>query len=81
VSSVVVLPHRFQLGSSCIRNILISTTGQFSSPEELTEVNALLHLESISILQGNLEITNMSTLVLVSIGNINNISDGDERWH
>uniref|UniRef100_A0A8C3GB40 Aminopeptidase n=1 Tax=Cyclopterus lumpus TaxID=8103 RepID=A0A8C3GB40_CYCLU len=39
------LVQRFQLGSSCIGNILISTTGQFSSPEELTEVQ--LFFESI----------------------------------
>ncbi|XP_056274519.1 endoplasmic reticulum aminopeptidase 2 [Pseudoliparis swirei] len=39
------LVQKFQLGSSCIRNILISTTGQFSSPEELTEVQ--LFFESI----------------------------------
>lgn len=38
---VVLLTCRFQLGSFCIRNILIGTTGQFSSPEELTEVNIL----------------------------------------
>ncbi|KAM3867544.1 endoplasmic reticulum aminopeptidase 2 [Diretmus argenteus] len=32
------LVHKFQLGSFCIRTIIIGTTGQFSSPEELTEV-------------------------------------------
>uniref|UniRef100_A0A672I739 Aminopeptidase n=1 Tax=Salarias fasciatus TaxID=181472 RepID=A0A672I739_SALFA len=39
------LVQKFQLGSPCIRNILISTTGQFSSPKELTEVK--LFFESI----------------------------------
>nr|XP_020509293.1 endoplasmic reticulum aminopeptidase 2-like [Labrus bergylta] len=39
------LVKRFQLGSSCIRHILVGTTGQFSSPEELTEVQ--LFFESI----------------------------------
>uniref|UniRef100_A0A8D0AKA3 Aminopeptidase n=1 Tax=Sander lucioperca TaxID=283035 RepID=A0A8D0AKA3_SANLU len=39
------LVQKFQLGSFCIRNIIIGTTGQFSSPEELTEVN--LFFESI----------------------------------
>ncbi|MED6269246.1 hypothetical protein CHARACLAT_031214, partial [Characodon lateralis] len=32
------LVKKFQLGSFCIRNIITGTTGQFSSPEELTEV-------------------------------------------
>uniref|UniRef100_UPI003AAACCD0 endoplasmic reticulum aminopeptidase 2 isoform X1 n=1 Tax=Centroberyx gerrardi TaxID=166262 RepID=UPI003AAACCD0 len=32
------LVQKFQLGSFCIINIIIGTTGQFSSPEELTEV-------------------------------------------
>ncbi|XP_071381754.1 endoplasmic reticulum aminopeptidase 2 [Centroberyx affinis] len=32
------LVQKFQLGSFCIRNIIIGTTGQFSSSEELTEV-------------------------------------------
>ncbi|XP_038145940.1 endoplasmic reticulum aminopeptidase 2 isoform X2 [Cyprinodon tularosa] len=32
------LVEKFQLGSSCIRSMIIGTTGQFSSPEELTEV-------------------------------------------
>uniref|UniRef100_A0A671VTL7 Aminopeptidase n=1 Tax=Sparus aurata TaxID=8175 RepID=A0A671VTL7_SPAAU len=35
------LVQKFQLGSFCIRNIIIGTTGQFSSPEELTNVNTL----------------------------------------
>ncbi|KAM8885152.1 endoplasmic reticulum aminopeptidase 2 isoform 1-T1 [Spinachia spinachia] len=39
------LVQKFQLGSFCIRNIIIGTTGQFSSPEELTEVK--LFFESI----------------------------------
>uniref|UniRef100_A0A8D0AH86 Aminopeptidase n=1 Tax=Sander lucioperca TaxID=283035 RepID=A0A8D0AH86_SANLU len=39
------LVQKFQLGSFCIRNIIIGTTGQFSSPEELTEVQ--LFFESI----------------------------------
>lgn len=39
------LVQKFLLGSSCIRNIIIGTTGQFSSPEELTEVQ--LFFESI----------------------------------
>uniref|UniRef100_A0A671VX51 Aminopeptidase n=1 Tax=Sparus aurata TaxID=8175 RepID=A0A671VX51_SPAAU len=32
------LVQKFQLGSFCIRNIIIGTTGQFSSPEELTNL-------------------------------------------
>lgn len=32
------LVQRFQLGSSCISSIIIGTTGHFSSPEELAEV-------------------------------------------
>uniref|UniRef100_A0A667Y1V3 Aminopeptidase n=1 Tax=Myripristis murdjan TaxID=586833 RepID=A0A667Y1V3_9TELE len=39
------LIHKFLLGSSCIRNIIIGTTGHFSSPEELTDVQ--LFFESI----------------------------------
>uniref|UniRef100_A0A672YT16 Aminopeptidase n=1 Tax=Sphaeramia orbicularis TaxID=375764 RepID=A0A672YT16_9TELE len=39
------LVQKFQLGSSCIRNILIGTTGHFTTPEELTDVN--LFFESI----------------------------------
>ncbi|XP_056142069.1 endoplasmic reticulum aminopeptidase 2 [Lampris incognitus] len=39
------LVHKFQLGSFCIRNIIIGTTGQFSCPEELSEVQ--LFFESI----------------------------------
>uniref|UniRef100_UPI0037E80419 endoplasmic reticulum aminopeptidase 2 n=1 Tax=Semicossyphus pulcher TaxID=241346 RepID=UPI0037E80419 len=39
------LVQKFQLGSFCIRNIIIGTTGHFSSPEELTEVQ--LFFESI----------------------------------
>ncbi|XP_030272805.1 endoplasmic reticulum aminopeptidase 2 [Sparus aurata] len=39
------LVQKFQLGSFCIRNIIIGTTGQFSSPEELTNVQ--LFFESI----------------------------------
>ncbi|KAM9359901.1 endoplasmic reticulum aminopeptidase 2 isoform 1-T2 [Symphorus nematophorus] len=39
------LVDKFQLGSFCIRNIIIGTTGQFSSPEELTDVQ--LFFESI----------------------------------
>uniref|UniRef100_A0A669DZC3 Aminopeptidase n=1 Tax=Oreochromis niloticus TaxID=8128 RepID=A0A669DZC3_ORENI len=34
------LVQKFQLGSFCIRNIIIGTTNQFSSPEELTEVQS-----------------------------------------
>uniref|UniRef100_A0AAX7VW34 Aminopeptidase n=1 Tax=Astatotilapia calliptera TaxID=8154 RepID=A0AAX7VW34_ASTCA len=34
------LVQKFQLGSFCIRNIIIGTTSQFSSPEELTEVQS-----------------------------------------
>uniref|UniRef100_A0A3P9KQA5 Aminopeptidase n=1 Tax=Oryzias latipes TaxID=8090 RepID=A0A3P9KQA5_ORYLA len=33
------LVEKFQLGSFCIRHILIGTTGQFSSPDDLAEVN------------------------------------------
>ncbi|KAF6729730.1 Endoplasmic reticulum aminopeptidase 2 [Oryzias melastigma] len=40
------LVEKFQLGSFCIRNILIGTTGQFSSPDDLTDVQ--LFFESIS---------------------------------
>ncbi|MEQ2239505.1 hypothetical protein ILYODFUR_005125, partial [Ilyodon furcidens] len=32
------LVEKFQLGSSCIRSMIVGTTGQFSFPEELTEV-------------------------------------------
>uniref|UniRef100_A0A3Q2GI80 Aminopeptidase n=1 Tax=Cyprinodon variegatus TaxID=28743 RepID=A0A3Q2GI80_CYPVA len=32
------LVEKFQLGSFCIRNIIMGTTGKFSSPEELTDV-------------------------------------------
>ncbi|KAK5932718.1 hypothetical protein CgunFtcFv8_004399 [Champsocephalus gunnari] len=39
------LVQRFQLGSSCISSIIIGTTGHFSSPEELAEVQ--LFFESI----------------------------------
>ncbi|XP_073321593.1 endoplasmic reticulum aminopeptidase 2 [Pagrus major] len=39
------LVQKFQLGSFCIRNIIIGTTGQFSSPEDLTNVQ--LFFESI----------------------------------
>ncbi|XP_033978205.1 endoplasmic reticulum aminopeptidase 2 [Trematomus bernacchii] len=39
------LVQRFQLGSSCIRSIIIGTTFHFSSPEELAEVQ--LFFESI----------------------------------
>ncbi|KAM6965333.1 endoplasmic reticulum aminopeptidase 2 [Aplochiton taeniatus] len=34
------LVHKFQLGSFCIRNIIVGTTGQFSSKEELIEVQS-----------------------------------------
>lgn len=40
-----ILVEKFQLGSFCIRNIIIGTTGQFSSQEELNEVQ--LFFESI----------------------------------
>ncbi|KAM9858781.1 endoplasmic reticulum aminopeptidase 2 [Aulostomus maculatus] len=39
------LVQKLQLGSVCIRNIIIGTTGQFSSPEEFTEVQ--MFFESI----------------------------------
>ncbi|KAK2837344.1 hypothetical protein Q5P01_014556 [Channa striata] len=39
------LVQKFQLGSFCIRNIIIGTTGKFSSPEELSDVQ--LFFESI----------------------------------
>ncbi|CAJ1068862.1 endoplasmic reticulum aminopeptidase 2 [Xyrichtys novacula] len=39
------LVQKFQLGSSFIRNILIGTTGQFSSPEDLADVQ--LFFESV----------------------------------
>ncbi|XP_047236213.1 endoplasmic reticulum aminopeptidase 2-like [Girardinichthys multiradiatus] len=32
------LVEKFQLGSSCIRSMIVGTTGQFSFPEELNEV-------------------------------------------
>uniref|UniRef100_A0AAX7T258 Aminopeptidase n=1 Tax=Astatotilapia calliptera TaxID=8154 RepID=A0AAX7T258_ASTCA len=38
------LVQKFQLGSFCIRNIIIGTTSQFSSPEELTEVNNMVYI-------------------------------------
>ncbi|XP_067083811.1 LOW QUALITY PROTEIN: endoplasmic reticulum aminopeptidase 2-like [Osmerus mordax] len=34
------LVHRFQLGSFCIRNILIGTTSHFSSPEQLAQMES-----------------------------------------
>lgn len=34
------LVHKFQLGSFCIRNIIVGTTGHFSSKEELFEVQS-----------------------------------------
>uniref|UniRef100_A0AAQ4Q7J0 Aminopeptidase n=1 Tax=Gasterosteus aculeatus aculeatus TaxID=481459 RepID=A0AAQ4Q7J0_GASAC len=34
------LVQKFELGSFCIRNIIIGTTGQFSSPDELAEVQS-----------------------------------------
>ncbi|XP_029018909.1 endoplasmic reticulum aminopeptidase 2 [Betta splendens] len=37
------LVQRLQLGSFCMRNIIIGTTGQFSFPEELTEVQSFFH--------------------------------------
>ncbi|MEQ2161446.1 hypothetical protein GOODEAATRI_009658 [Goodea atripinnis] len=38
ILSPFFLTCRFQLGSSCIRSMIVGTTGQFSFPEELTEV-------------------------------------------
>uniref|UniRef100_A0A669DIF1 Aminopeptidase n=1 Tax=Oreochromis niloticus TaxID=8128 RepID=A0A669DIF1_ORENI len=43
------LVQKFQLGSFCIRNIIIGTTNQFSSPEELTEVNKALYIPQRSL--------------------------------
>lgn len=40
--------HRFQLGSSCIRNILVGTAGQFSTEDELANVNVhCMHYELV----------------------------------
>ncbi|XP_069565580.1 endoplasmic reticulum aminopeptidase 2 [Brachyistius frenatus] len=52
------LVQKFQLGSFCIRNIIMGTTGQFSSPEELTEVQ--LFFESIREQASQLRVTQMS---------------------
>ncbi|XP_071338888.1 endoplasmic reticulum aminopeptidase 2 [Trachinotus anak] len=52
------LVKKFQLGSFCIRNILIGTTGQFSSPEELTEVQ--LFFESIKEQSSQLRATQVA---------------------
>ncbi|XP_047447734.1 endoplasmic reticulum aminopeptidase 2 [Mugil cephalus] len=52
------LVQKFQLGSFCIRNIIIGTTGQFSSPEELTEVQ--LFFESIKEQSSQLRVTQMA---------------------
>lgn len=81
VLSVVFLLCRFQLGSFCIRNIIIGTTGQFSSPEELTNVNALLYFELLYILQGNLEMQQYfnKLLLLAGIDNISNVTDSDDN--
>lgn len=45
VFSIMSPPHRFQLGSSCIRNVLVGTTGQFSTEDELANVIVLLHFD------------------------------------
>uniref|UniRef100_A0A665WXA7 Aminopeptidase n=1 Tax=Echeneis naucrates TaxID=173247 RepID=A0A665WXA7_ECHNA len=53
-----MLVKRFQLGSFCIRNILIGTTGHFSSPKELTEVQ--LFFESIKEQSSQLRATQVA---------------------
>ncbi len=70
VLSVVFLLCRFQLGSFCIRNIIIGTTGHFSTLEELTQVNVLLYLELIYILQDDLEMNQYFNMLLVLVSNI-----------
>ncbi|KAG7243208.1 hypothetical protein INR49_014810 [Caranx melampygus] len=52
------LVEKFQLGSFCIRNILIGTTGQFSSPEELNEVRSFF--ESIKEQSSQLRATQIA---------------------
>ncbi|XP_072244138.1 endoplasmic reticulum aminopeptidase 2 [Leuresthes tenuis] len=52
------LVQKFQLGSFCIRNILIGTTGQFSSQDDLTEVQ--LFFESIKEQASQLRVTQMA---------------------
>uniref|UniRef100_A0A3B3V5P3 Aminopeptidase n=1 Tax=Poecilia latipinna TaxID=48699 RepID=A0A3B3V5P3_9TELE len=52
------LVEKFQLGSSCIRTMIVGTTGQFSSPEELTEVQ--LFFESIKEQSSQLRATQLA---------------------
>ncbi|XP_028270660.1 endoplasmic reticulum aminopeptidase 2 [Parambassis ranga] len=52
------LVQKFQLGSFCIRNIIIGTTGQFSSPEELAEVQ--MFFESIKDQASQLRATQLA---------------------
>lgn len=52
------LVEKFQLGSFCIRNILIGTTGQFSSPEELDDVRSFF--ESIKEQSSQLRATQIA---------------------
>ncbi|XP_053277343.1 endoplasmic reticulum aminopeptidase 2 [Pleuronectes platessa] len=52
------LVKKFQLGSSSIRHIIIGTTGQFSYPEELTEVQSFF--ESIKEQSSQLRATQVA---------------------
>lgn len=52
------LVQKFQLGSFCIRNIIIGTTGQFSSPEELAEMQ--LFFKSIKEEEAELTVTQVA---------------------
>lgn len=82
--SVFCLFCRFQLGSFCIRNIIIGTTGQFSSPEELTNVNALLNFELIYILQSNLKMHQCFNILflMACVCNISDKNDNDDNnWY
>ncbi|XP_036383527.1 endoplasmic reticulum aminopeptidase 2-like [Megalops cyprinoides] len=52
------LVEKFQLGSFCIRNILIGTTAQFSSKEELEEIKAFF--ESVREQSSQLQVTRVA---------------------
>ncbi|XP_061585050.1 endoplasmic reticulum aminopeptidase 2 isoform X2 [Cololabis saira] len=52
------LVQKFQLGSFCIRNIIIGTTGQFSSPDDLPEMQ--LFFESIKEQASQLRATQLA---------------------
>ncbi|KAJ8285501.1 hypothetical protein GJAV_G00027530 [Gymnothorax javanicus] len=53
-----VLVEKFHLGSSCIRNIIIGTTAQFSSKEELEEITDFF--ESIREQSSQLRVTQVA---------------------